>query len=102
MKRLNYISKKGGKIMNEISLEIVKILERGECPLGHKVGDKFRYPDDVGKICQSAYNSIYPSITTLRFDGSFPWSQDKDTTMVCCPDPNNPVVFKITRTKIDS
>ncbi|MFX0083762.1 MAG: TIGR04076 family protein [Candidatus Hodarchaeota archaeon] len=89
-------------MMNEISLEIVKILERGECPLGHKVGDKFKYPDDVGKICQSAYNSIYPSITTLRFDGSFPWSQDKDTTMVCCPDPNNPVVFKISRTKIDS
>ncbi|MFX0033882.1 MAG: TIGR04076 family protein [Candidatus Hodarchaeota archaeon] len=88
--------------MYEISLEIVKILEKGECPRGHKVGEKFRYPDDIGKICQSAYNSFFPYITALRFDGSFPWSQDKDTTMLCCPDPDNPVVFKITRTKSDT
>ena len=88
--------------MNEISLEIVKIFEKGECAHGHKVGDKFKYPDDVGKLCQLAYNSISPYITTLRFDGSFPWSEDKDTTMFCCPDPNNPVVFKITRTKSES
>ena len=88
--------------MNKINLEIVNILEKGECPRGHKVGDKFEYPEEVGKICQSAYNSIYPYIVTLLYDGVFPWGKENpDQTTVCCPDPSNPVVFRITRSKID-
>ena len=49
-------------IMNKINIEIINILEKGTCPREHNVGDKFEYPEDVGKICQSAYNTIYPTL----------------------------------------
>jgi len=87
--------------MNKITLEVVKILERGECPRKHQIGDKFELPDDAGKICQSAYNSLYPFIFAMQFDGVLPWEENPDVSEACCPDPNNPVVFRITRTKIE-
>lgn len=88
--------------MNKINIEIINILEKGTCPREHKVGDKFEYPEDVGKICQSAYNTIYPTLRTLLYDGVLPWEKENpDQTTLCCSDPSNPVVFRITRTKVD-
>jgi len=43
-----------------IKLEITEILGDGKCPREHKIGDVFSYPEDVGKLCSSALNSIYP------------------------------------------
>jgi uncharacterized repeat protein (TIGR04076 family) len=82
---------------HEIEIEIVNILESGNCPNEHKIGDKFEWPDDRGKICASAVHAIYPYITAMRAGGAFPWEKDPDTCTICCPDPNNPVVFTIRR-----
>ena len=82
---------------NEVEIEVVDILEAGTCNYGHKVGDKFKYPEDRGKICAAAFHSIYPYALGIRMGGSFPWEEDKKNITICCPDYKNPVVFKITR-----
>jgi len=82
---------------NKIEITITKILEKGVCPLGHKVGDKFSWPGDTGKLCPHAFYVLYPAVDVLRFGGTYPWEDDPDTAHICCPDPNNPVVFEIKR-----
>ncbi|MFQ5980452.1 MAG: TIGR04076 family protein [Candidatus Heimdallarchaeota archaeon] len=81
----------------KVSIEITNILESGKCPHGHKIGEKFEWPDDRGKICGSACHAIYPYVTGLRAGGAFPWEKDPESCTICCPDYNNPVVFKMTR-----
>lgn len=80
-----------------IEVHIVDILEKGECPFGYKVGDTFTFdtktPPDM---CHWAHLVILPFATALRFGGNIPWEKE-GVCRVCCPDPNNPVVFKIRR-----
>jgi hypothetical protein len=46
-------------------------------------------------MCAWAFNAILPFITTIRFDGRFPW-REEPLARVCCPDAENPVVFQLT------
>ena len=66
---------------NEVTIEIVDILLKGECSHGHKIGEKFELPDDRGKICSAAYHTIYPYITGLQFGASFPWEEDPEGSL---------------------
>jgi uncharacterized repeat protein (TIGR04076 family) len=93
----DYISEKDLPMPNKIRLEIIEIQGKGICHYGHKVGDKFKWPDDTGKLCPHAFYVLYPGVDVLRFGGVFPWEDDPDKTSLCCPDPNNPVVFDIRR-----
>lgn len=86
---------------DDITMEVVDILEKGVCPEGHKIGDKFSLKEERGKLCPHALNALFPYITGLQSGGSFPWEKDPDSARICCPDPNNPVVFKITRMMSD-
>ena len=81
----------------KINLKITDIMGDGECPRGHKVGDEFSFPEDISRLCQSAYNSIYPTIRVMQSDGCFPWFKDPNTHERCCPDPKRPVVIQISR-----
>lgn len=96
--------------MRAIELEI---FESG-CP-GHKVGEKFKYPEDIGKMCTWLIESASHMIKVLRHDGKLGWSYegtpyekmiDKDgvtTEFVRCPDPTSAgVVLKITATTIST
>jgi uncharacterized repeat protein (TIGR04076 family) len=87
--------------LNRVEIRIARILEKGECPFGHKVGDEFIYPEDRGRICASAMHSIFPAIRVLQFGGSFPWEGDPDRAVVCCPDARNPVVFDLKRVEAE-
>ena len=82
----------------QIKVKVINILEGGVCPLGLKIGDEFIFkhlpPPD---FCHWAFNCLFPFIATLRFGGDIPWEEKKGTCRVCCPDPNNPVVFEISR-----
>jgi uncharacterized repeat protein (TIGR04076 family) len=93
--------------MRDIELEI---FESG-CAM-HKVGEKFKYPEDRGKMCTWLIESASHMIKVLRHDGRLEWSYkgtpyekilDKDgvtTEFVRCPDPTTAgVVLKITATK---
>jgi len=59
--------------MPKVSIEITNILEEGTCPVGHKIGEKFSYPEDIGKLCPAALNSIYPLIGVMESGGSKPY-----------------------------
>lgn len=84
----------------KIKLEVTDILEDGKCPRGHTIGEVFSYPEDIGKLCGSALNSIYPTIRVMQSGGGFPWFVDPDTHTRCCPDPKRPVVIKISRKEV--
>ena len=81
----------------EITLEVTKILEEGVCPVGHKVGDTFKYPEDLGKLCPAAYHSITPYIRIMESGGGFPFFDSANSHQACCPDYLRPVIVKITR-----
>jgi uncharacterized repeat protein (TIGR04076 family) len=74
------------------------ISQKGTCGAAHKVGNEWvisgKTPDG---ICLSAFNALYPSVRTLMFGGTFPWSPDPDANSLACPDAENPVVFEIGR-----
>ena len=95
--------------MREIELEI---FESG-CAR-HKVGQKFKYPEQIGDMCTWMIESAIPMIKVLRHDGQLGWSYEgtayekiinKDgvtTEFVRCPDPNTAgVVLKIIATNIE-
>ncbi|MGC1120682.1 MAG: TIGR04076 family protein [Candidatus Methanofastidiosia archaeon] len=80
-----------------IEVEVVRILEGGSCPLGLKPGDMFQIDEKTpAGLCHWAYLVILPFATALRIGGNIPW-EEKGVCQVCCPDPKNPVVFKIRR-----
>jgi len=64
----------------------------GECPLGHKVGDRIEFVDwkVKGYICPTAFVGIYPYIRTMVFG-------HVGEMDVCCSDPRSLVVFKLKR-----
>lgn len=78
-----------------------------------KVGQKFRYPDDLGDLCPWLADSMMGMIRALENGGELPWKY-KDTPyekvidrnhvtteFVRCPDPTaSGIVMKITRTAV--
>ena len=88
--------------MAKFRVEIKKILERGICNFGFKVGDVFEYEDDgvpetFPNFCAWAFREIFPALLVLKYGGSFPWESEPNVVRMCCSDAKNPVVFKITR-----
>jgi uncharacterized repeat protein (TIGR04076 family) len=84
----------------KIKVRITEILGKGKCPLGHEVGEEFSLPEDAGRLCQAALHVIHPYARVLQFGGDFPWEIRKDNSgraRICCPDPDNPVVFVLER-----
>ena len=84
---------------NKITLNVTEIQGTGHCGFGHKPGESFSWPEDVGKICPWVTYTLFPAITTLEYGGTFPWGNDPNRTSFCCPDPANPVVVEIVRTE---
>lgn len=83
---------------HKIKIKVIKILEKGECPLGLKVGDEFVFEHlPPQNFCHWAFHSLLPFITALRFGGNVPWEKKEGYCQVCCPDAENPVVFEISR-----
>ena len=75
----------------------------------HKVGEKFKYPEDNGKVCQWLLDSMNSMIRVLKYGGTLPWTYSDTpyeksidlngitTEFVRCPDPTAKIVAKITR-----
>jgi len=94
-----------------IDVEIVEC-KRGKCAQ-HKVGDRFAYPADRGRMCPWLLDSMNGAIRVLEFGGTMPWlytgtpyqkvidPEGVTTEFIRCPDPTESgVVAKITRTKV--
>ena len=77
----------------------------------HKKGDKFAYPQDIGKLCPWLLGSLRDFLTALSHGAVLTWKYEKTpyekvidpngvtTEYVRCPDPTSNLVAKITRTK---
>jgi uncharacterized repeat protein (TIGR04076 family) len=83
--------------MPKVTIKITDILEEGKCSVGHEIGETFSYPEDVGKLCPAAFNSIYPYIRVIESGGTYTYFDEPGTHSACCPDYKRPVVFKISR-----
>lgn len=93
----------------KIDIEIYEAREDTWC---HEKGDKFSYPEDMGKICPWLLASLHDFIRLLQNDVTLGWkyedtpyekiiNQDGITTeYVRCPDPTADLVAKITRTEV--
>ena len=94
----------------EIEIEIYEAREDTWC---HKKGDKFKYPDDIGKICPWLLTSMHDFIIALQHGATLGWKYegtpyekviDPDgitTEYVRCPDPTSDLIAKITRTLVE-
>ena len=100
-----------GQIIYTMEIEIIK----GDQCDQHRIGDKFRFPAEIGRICPWLLDSINTMVRVLQFGGTLPWRYagtefekmiDRDgisTEFVRCPDPTEAgVVAKITRKKLAS
>ncbi len=71
---------------------------KGQCNANHKEGDVIELSGhDSGGLCGFFYHDIFPSIITLQFGGTFPWSQDSDVVELECPDRYNVVKIELKR-----
>jgi uncharacterized repeat protein (TIGR04076 family) len=80
-----------------VRIEIVDVLGSGACSIGLAVGDSWTVDSALVPegMCGWAYAAMLPFLQPLRFGGSFPWEAEGEA-LVCCPDPANPVVFRLT------
>ena len=98
-----------GTTTYEIEIEIVK----GDHCDHHRVGETYRYPEEIGNICPWFMDSINSMVRVLQFGGTLPWTykhtefekQIDDngitTEFIRCPDPTKAgIVAKITRRKL--
>jgi uncharacterized repeat protein (TIGR04076 family) len=88
----------------------IEIFEARQDTWCHKKGDKFSYPDDIGKICPWLLSSLHDFLVVLAHGVTLTWKYEGTpyekvidpngitTEYVRCPDPTSNLVAKITRT----
>ena len=91
----------------DFEIEIVE----GKCG-PHQAGQKFRYPDEKGKICNWLMDSMNGALRVLEYGGTMPWLYEGTpyqkvidpngltTEFIRCPDPSRVVVAKISRRRV--
>lgn len=95
-----------GGISHKVRVTVKEI--RGKCEAGFKAGDEILFiGDNVIKgqseiKCIYGINAIWPLIHTLAYGGKIPkaspfYNEKEDAFVGCCPDSDNPVIFKIKR-----
>jgi len=80
-----------------VRVEVVDVMGGGKCPSDYEVGRAWTITDHMcpSGMCAYAFNSLMPFITMLQYGGKFPW-RDEPIAKICCPDADNPVVFRLT------
>jgi len=88
----------------------IEIVE-GKCQ-PHQAGQKFKYPDEKGKLCPWLMDSMNGAIRVLEYGGTMPWLYEGTpyqkvidpngltTEFIRCPDPSRVVVARISRTRV--
>lgn len=86
---------------------------RGDGQKSYQRGQKFRYPEDAGKICPWLLDSLNGVIRALQYGGTLPWRytdtpyekeidlEGVTTEFVRCIDPTaSGIVVKVIRTRL--
>ena len=89
----------------------VEVYEVGKQTRCHKLGEKFTYPKDMGKICSFLASALDPVLTSMKAGAIYTWKYEGTpyekvidpegvtTEYIRCPDPSEAgIVVKITRT----
>lgn len=85
--------------LNIYEVKATVISQEGHCDASHKVGDSFIIGDTTPcGLCAHAYQAIFPFAMGYRYDAKYRWDENPFSTTLCCPDPDNPVIFRLTRT----
>ena len=92
----------------DIELEVHEVGKKTRC---HQLGQKFKYPEEIGKVCGFLASAMDPILTALAAGAIYSWKYagtpyekviDPDgvtTEYIRCPDPSEAgIVMKITRT----
>lgn len=92
----------------DMEVEVCEVGKKTRC---HKLGEKFSYPQDMGKMCNFLASALDPVMTALSAGAIYTWKYagtpyekviDPDgvtTEYIRCPDPSEAgIVVKITRT----
>ena len=87
---------------------------RGDGEQSYQVGQRFSYPEDIGKLCPWLLDSLHGILHTLRFGGTLPWRYkgtlyekqfDEDgvtTEFIRCIDPTESgIVVEVIRTLVE-
>lgn len=85
--------------MSIYDLQVKVVDQKGNCPLGYKIGDTFYINEGKSPygLCMTALSALVPGISVLMVGGSFPWETDPEATRRACQDYKNMVVFEIRR-----
>jgi uncharacterized repeat protein (TIGR04076 family) len=90
----------------------VDIYEARQDTWCHRKGDKFDWPQDMGKICPWLRSSMHDVIRLLENGVTLTWKYENTpyqkvidpdgitTEFIRCPDPTSNLVARITRTKV--
>jgi len=82
----------------KVKVKVLEIRGGGKCSFNLKVGDEFEFEHlPPQNFCHWAFHSMLPLITALRFGADVPWEKTKGVGRICCPDPDNTVIFEINR-----
>jgi uncharacterized repeat protein (TIGR04076 family) len=84
--------------MFEVTATVVS--QKGTCEAKHRVGDSFVIGECTPPgLCTWAFCSLFSFASVLQAGASFSWEKEAGTSMVACPDPDNPVVFELRKGK---
>ena len=73
--------------VNKYYHETTITLVNGNCPYGHKEGEKFKVTSmNHDCMCGSLYQTIQPHIQTLMYGGGLPWEKSSDAFTASCPE----------------
>ena len=86
---------------------------RGNGQQSYQQGQRFNYPEDVGKLCPWLVDSINSAVRVLNFGGTLPWKYENTpyekeidksgitTEFIRCVDPTDSgIVVKIIRSAV--
>ena len=108
--------KEGDQIVYPDDFETLGIcawMYRGDGQHSYQTGQRFKYPEDTGKLCPWLLSAMDNMIQALRFGGILPWMYagtryekviDPDgltIEFVRCPDPASGIVVKLIRTAVE-
>ena len=82
--------------MKRPKILLTLVEKKGDCPChhGHKIGDRFDFDSDRGRLCPMAMHVAFPYVDILRYGGEIPPGKDGEIKF-CCPDSDVINVFKI-------
>ena len=75
------------KAINHYHQEVTITKVTGECPYGHKEGEKYRVTvSNSDGFCGSLFQAIHPSIAILEYGGEVLWEENVGSFKASCPE----------------